>query len=459
MAADWYCRIAGAELGPLSSQQLRALADDGRLRADDEVCQGREGKWVQASRVKGLLKGSGGEVLVAQPLTEEKEPAAQKPAAVAKQRAGDGPLRKAQAAPRPPKAPKAAVPVAKAAAAASPAPVAASPFVFREPDAERGKASGGKSAALSPAEVAKRRQKQRTRLLFGSLGALVAIAAVGVVLWAVDPFSAPGEANTASKPKPAEEPLEEDELGDLELEPDDLLGGTANTTPTSSEPEAADGWVDASEDSATAGPVEVRVVSAEVGKPKIHRGDGRYATPTEEYLIVELELTNTDPAKKLVHKGWGGRSGAVAGVALVDNHGNPYKPKAFSGGTIEGQQSEASLYPDEPLSDVLVFERPVPAASYLRLTLPASVFGQTGSLRFQIPKPMIGAESGDQVAEGPRAPQAQDERPEPPKTDGQVYELEATEKAVEQAIGMEPEGELSDFERFKRENPSLFPES
>jgi hypothetical protein len=38
---------------------------------------------------------------------------------------------------------------------------------------------------------------------------------------------------------------------------------------------------------------------------------------------------------------------------------------------------------------VVVFEGPVARAEYLRPELPASAFGGTGKLRFQIPKSMI----------------------------------------------------------------------
>ncbi len=41
--------------------------------------------------------------------------------------------------------------------------------------------------------------------------------------------------------------------------------------------------------------------------------------------------------------------------------------------------------PDEPQSDVLVFERPVPGASCIKLTLDASRYGGTGTVRLNIP--------------------------------------------------------------------------
>jgi hypothetical protein len=51
--------------------------------------------------------------------------------------------------------------------------------------------------------------------------------------------------------------------------------------------------------------------------------------------------------------------------------------------------SSASVHPGKSVEDVVVFEEPVARAEYLRLELPASAFGGTGKLRFQIPKSMI----------------------------------------------------------------------
>ncbi len=57
MAKDWYCRIAGEELGPFSASQLRALAAEGRLSPGDPLRQGDSGVWVPAASVKGLFEG------------------------------------------------------------------------------------------------------------------------------------------------------------------------------------------------------------------------------------------------------------------------------------------------------------------------------------------------------------------------------------------------------------------
>ncbi len=51
---DWYCIASGEKQGPLSFDQLQALAGDRRLRARDRVWRGSAPKWQKASEVKGL---------------------------------------------------------------------------------------------------------------------------------------------------------------------------------------------------------------------------------------------------------------------------------------------------------------------------------------------------------------------------------------------------------------------
>lgn len=51
---QWDCKIAGREVGPLSSQQVVEMARTGQLRPDDLVRKGSAGQWVEARRIKGL---------------------------------------------------------------------------------------------------------------------------------------------------------------------------------------------------------------------------------------------------------------------------------------------------------------------------------------------------------------------------------------------------------------------
>ena len=44
MSAEWFCQIAGTELGPLSGQQVKAMVAKGRLLPDDVIRRGTEGR-------------------------------------------------------------------------------------------------------------------------------------------------------------------------------------------------------------------------------------------------------------------------------------------------------------------------------------------------------------------------------------------------------------------------------
>jgi hypothetical protein len=55
MSSEWFCKIMGEECGPMSSQELMAVAHGGRLTRDDLVRKNNKGTWVRAELVKGLF--------------------------------------------------------------------------------------------------------------------------------------------------------------------------------------------------------------------------------------------------------------------------------------------------------------------------------------------------------------------------------------------------------------------
>jgi hypothetical protein len=55
MAKEWFYRSMSEVLGPFSPSEMRAFAAAGRVTADTQIRKGTEGKWVNASQVKGLL--------------------------------------------------------------------------------------------------------------------------------------------------------------------------------------------------------------------------------------------------------------------------------------------------------------------------------------------------------------------------------------------------------------------
>ena len=58
MHAEWYYLAAGREVGPLRLSDLGLMARQGRLQPETEVRRGRDGAWIAAERVPGLIAGA-----------------------------------------------------------------------------------------------------------------------------------------------------------------------------------------------------------------------------------------------------------------------------------------------------------------------------------------------------------------------------------------------------------------
>jgi hypothetical protein len=55
MAGEWYYKFMGDITGPMTANELKACAADGRITMDTWVRKGETGQWITADRVKGLL--------------------------------------------------------------------------------------------------------------------------------------------------------------------------------------------------------------------------------------------------------------------------------------------------------------------------------------------------------------------------------------------------------------------
>ena len=55
MVEEWYCEIAGREVGPLTAQQLRAMAIKGQILPSDCVRPASQTQWVLARQIRGLF--------------------------------------------------------------------------------------------------------------------------------------------------------------------------------------------------------------------------------------------------------------------------------------------------------------------------------------------------------------------------------------------------------------------
>ena len=177
---------------------------------------------------------------------------------------------------------------------------------------------------------------------------------------------------------------------------------------------------------AVLGGVRITVESVRLGAPKVKKANGALAHPSSSYLIINLALLNSDDSRRLEYNGWSN----FQSVSLVDDLGKKYRQWRYPGASIVGQVDKSELCSNEPLTDVLVFLRPVPKAKRLRLTLPGIAFGKQGSVTFTIPITMIeelttdsdspvASEAGSKSAHGvrPVAKRPAEEEPFDPNKD------------------------------------------
>ena len=206
---------------------------------------------------------------------------------------------------------------------------------------------------------------------------VVALAVVGYLLWSQTP-SEPKPAAPAVVAKPA-----------ATAKP--AGPAVAKKTDVAPKPEAAaePKWYGAAQEVKFPGQeVSVKVQSVRLGNlpPEMALPAGS-AEARKGFLIVTVNVHNSSGAKKLDFQAWGKLTSASGQVELRDNVANHYQQFPVRA------QALPSVYPGETYADVLVFQPPVSASKYLRLTLPASAFGGHDSLRFEIPSSMITQES------------------------------------------------------------------
>jgi hypothetical protein len=113
------------------------------------------------------------------------------------------------------------------------------------------------------------------------------------------------------------------------------------------------------------------------------------AGPPSFYIYLTVE--NITRTKKVDYTSWANRDGGTA--SLRDDLGNTYHAEAVSARVAKGLWGaktglhirSRAVNPGEQFDDFVVFQRPVKAATSLRLTLPRSNYGGRGSIVIDIP--------------------------------------------------------------------------
>lgn len=168
-----------------------------------------------------------------------------------------------------------------------------------------------------------------------------------------------------------------------------MPGEEAAKEPAKEPAKAENDLVDAVSKVAVVGDVKVKIISAEID---FVTGKTFNEFKSEEKLLkITVRITNANPNKKVEFEGWGKHDFSFDdSPSLKDNFKNSYKLINFGiGARVDGQVRIESLYPDKPLTDLLVFEAPLGNMEYLVLELPNKNIGGKGSLKFKIPSSML----------------------------------------------------------------------
>jgi uncharacterized protein DUF4339 len=167
MPTEWFYKVMGQECGPVSSAELKRLAQQGDISRDTFVRKGAEGEWVDTGRVKGLWDSTKQPVSTPAPKTDQETSTPTEEANFTEE--------------PPPKTPSPTKLDAKEVGATTPTQCS-SPAVESTERADR----------LSGADIQKLRQRgKKMRLLLGGVGAIVVL--IGGILLVVFLMLPPSE--------------------------------------------------------------------------------------------------------------------------------------------------------------------------------------------------------------------------------------------------------------------------
>ena len=139
------------------------------------------------------------------------------------------------------------------------------------------------------------------------------------------------------------------------------------------------------------GRLAVRITDARIARPEVISPAGTRRLADDPALVFTVELTNTGAAGSIRVQPHAAAQ-PVPAATLEDDFGNLLRSPALPAGTrlAAGLLEDAELAPGEPRTHELAFEIPPPISDHVVLTLDLAHLGESGRVRFRIPRSRIG---------------------------------------------------------------------
>ncbi len=453
MAVKWYYKMAGQEIGPFTSQQLKQLAEEKRIAPNDPVRRDTDTEWSVAKNVKGLFPPETAAIPMgtAVPAGSVKAPPVVQPvSAVSKQKP---PVAKAVSVSAKP----ASVPSVKKVQMVEvdeddSEGVSSLAFDFEASSAPKTPARGGtarfsatgRSArrgtpkTSAPAEddmaeeklpLTKKEIQKRNFMICVIATAVVILLAVLILVIVSCSGSDGNKAETlqdeaaVTVPESGEEgsdgeeaSKEGEEEGVSEAEDSDSEAGEGDSA-KAAHPFIPEEWLSAgyrcpldekggNPKSCTFDSMQVMIRRIETAPLSAWNPNTRAKDKDKKCCFIKIEVRNVNKDGKLMDvPGWGAKGSPA--VKLFDDKENLYRTLRYQ--VPDQADSMDQKAAEESFTDVLIFNAPnLEKVEFLRLVLPAAVNGENDALLF-LPKEFLLKKNDE---EGKESEEADGENPE-----------------------------------------------
>lgn len=411
---EWFCQIAGREIGPLSSSQLKAMAANGEILSTDSVRRGVTGKWILASRVRGLLPPvqdsppvppaaveppSSAEPAeppsffgsqpppsffgsLAPPSFVDVPPAATTdvpPRSVASVPAPnvawptEPPPAPVMAPPPPPPPPEDKLPFAPAATKDE---EALAFDIFAEPVEPVAPSHNVKGlAALAKA----RRKRQQQALMVGVMVFVVCGLAIVCMVLATNSLQGVAVVKESGGLSGLSKKLKQAAASQPQEDDRDLDAIEAAEHVDAPALKMAEG-----EGAADSGPLRMGIGNCMVHVVSLIPAKDAKGTQESRRLLVTIEVKNLSNIEPSDFSAWSRVSGQT-GVKLSDDQGKTYAAKPIDAAVVLGKPLPTTIEPGDSVRDIVAFELPESKEQLLDLEISGAAFGVNASATFKIP--------------------------------------------------------------------------